>query len=370
MSHIGHNGGDIEDASEDRAGNWFAVSRDIFDHPVVGIHDRPFTDMEAWLWLVSRASYETKRVMNKGTIVILDPGDLMAAHGYLSTRWMWSVDKVRWFLKRLVLEVMISRSVENRPNRNTNQIQIISICNYSRYQIIQEAEHQAASQAHTKQAPSQHQEGNTLTSQPKDSPLPPEGGEGGSLFDGIPAEPPKAETIAREVAEAFEVYGKAAAHFGLGQCETHTDARRKRMAKRLADIGGLERFKVALRALGRVDDQFVKLLRGKLPARAGEQPFKLTFDRLLQTDGNLGDVLARLLDIASAKSQFDERPVWLSWTVEEWEQQIERYANGRWPAEFLGPPPGSKHCATPTEVVERKRLLERYDIYGMSKEKH
>lgn len=167
MSAIGHNGSPVED---DRPGNWFAVSRDIFDHPIVGIHDRPFTDTEAWLWLVSRASYETRRTMNKGTVVILDPGDLMAAHGFLGTRWMWTTAKVRWFLTRLSTEAMITRHCHKQDGRhNSNQIQIITICNYSRYQIINDAEQQAKQQseqqANSRPTAGQQQEDNTLTSQ-------------------------------------------------------------------------------------------------------------------------------------------------------------------------------------------------------------
>lgn len=176
MAGIGHNGPPPEETGDDRANNWFAVSRDIFDHPIVGIHNRPFTETEAWLWLVSRATYETRRAMNKGTVIVLDPGDLMAAHSYLAERWKWSVDKVRWYLKRLQAEAMISRAVNKSTNRNTNQIQIISICNYSRYQIIREAEHQANSQANTKPTPSQHQEDNTLTIKHY-TPLTPQGGD-------------------------------------------------------------------------------------------------------------------------------------------------------------------------------------------------
>jgi len=162
-----HNGGPPID--DDRVGNWFAVSREIFSHPIVGVGDRSYTDLEAWLSLLAMASYEPRRAMNKGTVIVLDPGDLMAAHSYLATRWKWTADKVRWFLKRLQNEAMITRHCANHPTkRNTNQIQIVTICNYSKYQLIQEAQHQAKSQAshqaNTKPTPSQHQEINTLTS--------------------------------------------------------------------------------------------------------------------------------------------------------------------------------------------------------------
>lgn len=187
---VGHNGGPslVDDERDERPGNWFAVSREIFDHPIVGIHDRPFTDMEAWLYLLSIAAYSPQEVSNKGSMIVLDPGQIMAAYAYLSTRWKWSPDKVRWYLKRLENEAMITRfaaqnggrantkqSTNQHTNqhtnqstkRNTNQIQIITICNYSIYQYVQQQLHQAKHQAthqaeHQAQHQASHQESNTI----------------------------------------------------------------------------------------------------------------------------------------------------------------------------------------------------------------
>ncbi len=163
---IGHNN---PPEDEDRAGNWFAVSREIFNHPIVGIGDRAYTDLEAWLSLLAMASYEPRRAMNKGTVIMLDPGDLMAAHSFLANRWKWNVGKVRWFLNRLHTEAMISRHCAKQDGRrNNNQIQILTICNYAKYQLIKQAEQQAKrqaeQQANDKPTTSQRQELNTRTS--------------------------------------------------------------------------------------------------------------------------------------------------------------------------------------------------------------
>ncbi len=193
----GHNGGPPlpEYEERERPGNWFAVSRDIFDHPIVGIHDRAFTDTEAWLYMLSIASFAQTEVVNKGSIIVLDPGQLMAAHAYLAKRWKWSPDKVRWYLKRLGDEAMITRyttdsrgqtigsengkintnqptnqNTNHHPNqntkRNTNQIQIITICNYAIYQYVQQQLHQAKPQpspqpSHQPQHQASSQESNT-----------------------------------------------------------------------------------------------------------------------------------------------------------------------------------------------------------------
>jgi len=159
MADFGHNGGP---PVVERAGNWFAVSREIFTHAVVGIGDREYTELEAWLSMLAMAEYDERRVMNKGVMIVLDPGQLMAAHAYLSKRWKWSTDKVRWFLKRLEREAMITRyCAKHDANRNTNQIQVITICNYGKFNNVETPEHQAnyqpEHQANTKPTPSAHQ---------------------------------------------------------------------------------------------------------------------------------------------------------------------------------------------------------------------
>lgn len=190
---LGHNGGpSFADGSESRgahhipqekSGNWFAVSREIFDHPIVGIHDRPFTDTEAWLYLLSLAAYAPTEVENKGTLIVLDPGQLMAAYAFLAARWKWSPDKVRWYLKRLQNEAMISRfTASMRPDepsdstkqdtnhhtkrntkQRTNQIQILTICNYAVYQYVRTQQNQASHQAkHQPPHQASPQESNTI----------------------------------------------------------------------------------------------------------------------------------------------------------------------------------------------------------------
>jgi hypothetical protein len=95
------------------------------------------------------------------------------------------------------------------------------------------------------------------------------------------------------VEEALDAYNEAADMHSFAPCRTLTDARRKRLDKRLKDIGGVDAFKRALSALPRND-----FLMGRVRPKPGKKPFKLELDTLLQTDGNLGDVLARLLDAA------------------------------------------------------------------------
>jgi hypothetical protein len=97
----------------------------------------------------------------------------------------------------------------------------------------------------------------------------------------------------QEVDAAVDAYNHAASTHGFTPCRTLTDARRKRLQKRLDDIGGVDEFKRALSALP--SNAF---LMGRVPPKGGRAPFRLDIDTLLQTEGNLGDVLGKLLDAA------------------------------------------------------------------------
>jgi hypothetical protein len=102
----------------------FELSTLLFEHPVVGIRNRPYSETEAWIWLVAKASPTPTKVMNKGQATILGAGQVMASYAQMSSTWGWSTDKIRWFLKRLQREGLIVRSSTDRAN----QIQMLAIC--------------------------------------------------------------------------------------------------------------------------------------------------------------------------------------------------------------------------------------------------
>jgi hypothetical protein len=384
MAEIGHNGGPMDEG-------WIARHRSVRDHWLVGhgiqvkpadeARKRCHTQGEAWEDLLMECRYADGTVNNGGHKMELRRGELIGAVSWLANRWNWTPKTVRRFLDQLENDHMIELKKPGSENgtQKGKQATVVSVCNYDNYQSYGEAKGQAKGQPEGKQRASRGQaEGNIYkdnkgTKEQEDTPPPPKGGEGsGEMFAGREPEPPKADRDRRDVAAAFEVYGKAAEHFGLAKCQAITAARSRRMAKRLADIGGVENFKAALRALGSTSDPLVKFLRGKAPTRNGESPFRLDIDRLLQTDGNLGDVLARLLDTAAAahSAQQDATPAWAVWSPEEWDRQIDANANGIWPWAKLGPPPGSKGCACPPDIVVRRRLTELYDQNGISRGKH
>lgn len=172
----------------------------------------------------------------------------------------------------------------------------------------------------------------------------------------------------RVVDHAIDAYNAAASKHGWEVCKVRTSSRTTRVAKRLTDIGGLEAWKLAL--LGVTKDEF---LSGRVGGRNGQPPFRLSLERLMQTDGNLGDVLARMLDLGmqpDVPAPIDGK-VWGWWTdkldrlrgISEagWRKLIDgTRPNGQWPWHKLGAPPGHPECAVPQSLLSEFGFVEKY----------
>lgn len=213
----------------------------------------------------------------------------------------------------------------------------------------------------------------TDTDKKRSPPTPQGGGQAQDDFQLEPTDSPKAIKAAerkRLVEAAVGLYNKAADHWGLSICRSVTSARAGRIEKRLADIGGLDNFRLALRAIGKDD-----FLMGRKPARPGDQPFRLTIDRLLSTETNMGDVLARLLDQATEPEQDNlvgpNGKRWGWWRgkeeqlrdlpIEWWRKAVEAARpNGTWPWWILTAPPGHKECLMPQEIQDENKFVEIY----------
>lgn len=102
----------------------FAVDRGVFDHPI--FKPEPFTEREAWIWLVGAAAWKEKRVRVGGAIIKLERGQLAFATRFMAKRWRWSEARVRRFLNRLKIDAMVSI-------RTTHETTHITICNYDKY---------------------------------------------------------------------------------------------------------------------------------------------------------------------------------------------------------------------------------------------
>ena len=93
----------------------YTISRAVFEHPA--FKSEPFTEREAWVWLIGEAQWKSNRKRINGQIVELERGQLSHSIRFLSIRWAWSISRVNRFLKRLKTETMIE--TENETKKNT-----------------------------------------------------------------------------------------------------------------------------------------------------------------------------------------------------------------------------------------------------------
>jgi hypothetical protein len=104
---------------------YVAVHRSIWDHDV--FEPAPFSEREAWLWLVSSAAWKPTKVRVGYKMIALGRGDLSFSERFLAEKWRWSKTKVHRFLALLESETMITRNLDQGLNQ-------ITICNYDKYQ--------------------------------------------------------------------------------------------------------------------------------------------------------------------------------------------------------------------------------------------
>lgn len=179
MDMRGHNSAAV-------AGNWIALSRDTATHWLVGFgqpvkpanpergaHSRG----EAWIDLIMLARWKSGVELNKGRKVPLGVGQLQGGYSFLALRWNWTMKQVRLFLDKLVAEHMVEKGQPLSTPQNSsatieapkkgkqqgNQIQVLTLCNYRKYQVAAELMDLMEGQARGKQGASEGQHLNTVT---------------------------------------------------------------------------------------------------------------------------------------------------------------------------------------------------------------
>lgn len=90
-------------------------------------------------------------------------------------------------------------------------------------------------------------------------------------------DPIKALSPAETASKAFLLYDQAAERLGWSACQARTEARAKKIARRLEDAGGLEGWVIALSKAEASD-----FLMGRTAPQPDRPPFKLDIDFLLQ----------------------------------------------------------------------------------------
>jgi len=107
---------------------WVRVQTSIFEHEVFAAD--PFSEREAWIWLISKAAWKDTKHRIGQTVVDVPTGSMFLTLREMQRAWKWKSDKrVRTFLTMLENE----RMIETKTDAGKTQI---SICNYSRYQEV------------------------------------------------------------------------------------------------------------------------------------------------------------------------------------------------------------------------------------------
>src|SRR3954467_12922054 len=105
---------------------FFQVDRGVWSHPVFA--PDPFTEREAWLWLIARAAWKPNGVRVGQLFVRVERGQLAVSTRYLAEAWQWGKCSVARFLAKLI----DARMIDARHGRDTT---VITLCNYEKYQL-------------------------------------------------------------------------------------------------------------------------------------------------------------------------------------------------------------------------------------------
>jgi len=108
------------------SGGFILLHRRVFGHPVFS--DEPFTEREAWIWLLCQASYEPHKIRYNSEMITVGRGEVPTSYRKLKECWKWGNERVRRFLDLLESEKMISR-------KTGTGFLVIIICNYDEYQL-------------------------------------------------------------------------------------------------------------------------------------------------------------------------------------------------------------------------------------------
>lgn len=199
-------------------GGTFKVSRRIWSHP--DFAPSPYSEREAFLWIVSEASWKARRVRAGRITVDLDRGQLCASIRFMAEAWIWSKSKVDRYLKRLERLDMI------RTESGTGQL-VLTVCNYDEYQGDRDTSGTVAG----------HERDSSGTNYKKDERRMKEG-EDISLALSAPEEAP--------LSQAVSIYNEAASAVGWPKVQKLTPARSQALKARLRECGGIEGWRFAM----------------------------------------------------------------------------------------------------------------------------
>ncbi len=104
---------------------WVKIHRGWFNDP--DFPKEPFTEREAWHWLIEAAAYEDHSRWFSGNRIDLKRGELAVSQRTMADVWGWGRQSVRRYLDKLQMVFKIEK-------KSTHRLTHITICNYAKYQ--------------------------------------------------------------------------------------------------------------------------------------------------------------------------------------------------------------------------------------------
>lgn len=124
---------------------WLALHRGWRDCDAFEPRRDPMADEDAWLWLIEHTAWKPiRRTGGQGQVVSLERGQIHISDRALSTAFHWDKKRVRRFIERLEAHSMV------RAHRDQSGT-ILTICNYDKYQQVEQREGPVKDQQRTTQ---------------------------------------------------------------------------------------------------------------------------------------------------------------------------------------------------------------------------
>ncbi|MBQ3329967.1 MAG: hypothetical protein IJG87_02185 [Ruminococcus sp.] len=112
----------------DKELGYFTLQRSLLEHELW--LRKPFSWGHAWADLIGRANYKKSEHVYGAQLVSVERGQLVTSLQALAERWGWSRGKVKRFLNVLEMNGMLTL-------KRTASGTVVSIVNYSKYQLAQ-----------------------------------------------------------------------------------------------------------------------------------------------------------------------------------------------------------------------------------------
>ena len=104
---------------------WILIHRRAWESN--GFPKEPFSEREAWFWLIANAAWKPTEINVNGDVVSLHRGQFATTTRSMATVFRWSQAKAARFTKRLTKEGRIESRTDSRKT-------FITICKYEEYQ--------------------------------------------------------------------------------------------------------------------------------------------------------------------------------------------------------------------------------------------